>query len=466
MTALHPFPTARESVLPLWSSPAQARRFLPDARVSDLFVLLHGMLFTNIQLDDFQSVLARFIERLELDGAQEREWIMMAVVNIGAVFEYGRPGGILRRASGIATRDGDATSAQSQNTIKVVTKKATGTTHPDISGSPDKMDIDDEQVQGDSETKQLSGTHAGDCPQELPTHFVLVLQLTFSMLTHVLRSPHLKSSAYAHPDINPYLTVILTFLVTMFKHPMALQILERSIPWEELAVFFSKVPRTYMTKQGLLNHTSQIQSSSSTTADRGKWSMLTNGCAPPLPEDWCMRGMEWVGRRVFERGYWKTDSMRDECKTELDALGKTDHVDVTDGRIEDDDGVDANQISVDASVRQTPRISISQVERRWVRILRCAVGIADVVDGFTWQIGTKVWTVEGRLMEKVHLWKEQDQVAKEEEKRRIGRRWADDSMEVDEEDIVESEESEEDDTDSEEVRELKVCLCHLTLIDH
>jgi protein SMG6 len=465
MTALHPFPTARESVLPLWSSPAQARRFPPDARVSHLFVLLHGMLFTNIQLDDFQPILARFIERLELDGAQEREWIMMAVVNIGAVLEYGRPGGILRHASGVATRESDAASAQGQNAIKVVTKKAVGITHPDISGSLDKMDIDDEQAQGDSESKQISGTHAGDCPQELPAHFVLALQLTFSMLTHVLRSPHLKSSAYAHPDVNPYLTVILTFLVTMFKYPIALQILERSLPWEELAIFFSKVPRAYMIKQGLLNHTSQFQSSSSTAADRGKWSMLTNGCAPPLPEDWCMRGMEWVGRRVFERGYWKTDSMRDECKTELDALGKTDHVDVTDGTIEDDDGVDANQTSADASIRSTPKISISQVERRWVRILRCAVGIADVVDGFTWQTGTKVWAVEGRLMEKVRLWKEQDQVAKEEEKRRIGRRWADDSMEVDEEDIVESEES-EDETDSEEVRELKVCLCHLILIVH
>jgi hypothetical protein len=27
-----------------------------------------------------------------------------------------------------------------------------------------------------------------------------------------------------------------------------------------------------------------------------QWMMLTSGCAPPLPEDWCMRGMEWVGR--------------------------------------------------------------------------------------------------------------------------------------------------------------------------
>jgi protein SMG6 len=39
----------------------------------DLFVLLHGMLFTNIQLGEFTPTLARFIIRLEIEGAQETE---------------------------------------------------------------------------------------------------------------------------------------------------------------------------------------------------------------------------------------------------------------------------------------------------------------------------------------------------------------------------------------------------------
>ena len=41
------------SFLPLWSPAAQMRCLVPDARAPDLFVFLHGMLFTNIQLDDF-----------------------------------------------------------------------------------------------------------------------------------------------------------------------------------------------------------------------------------------------------------------------------------------------------------------------------------------------------------------------------------------------------------------------------
>lgn len=68
MVAFHPFSTARESVLAMWSPTAQARRQAPDARLSELFVCLHGMLFTNIQLDDFKLVLERFREKLEIGG--------------------------------------------------------------------------------------------------------------------------------------------------------------------------------------------------------------------------------------------------------------------------------------------------------------------------------------------------------------------------------------------------------------
>jgi protein SMG6 len=57
--------------------------------VTELFVLLHGNLFTDIQLDDFAPTLSRFLKRLKIKGTEECEWIMMAVTNIGAIMEYG-----------------------------------------------------------------------------------------------------------------------------------------------------------------------------------------------------------------------------------------------------------------------------------------------------------------------------------------------------------------------------------------
>ncbi|KZV80102.1 hypothetical protein EXIGLDRAFT_817522 [Exidia glandulosa HHB12029] len=97
MTALHPFPTARESVLALFGPAVTSKRLLPQARTAELFVVLHGMLFTHIQLDDFDIVLARFLEKQQLDSFEEREWIMMAVTNLAAALDSGRSSGVLRK---------------------------------------------------------------------------------------------------------------------------------------------------------------------------------------------------------------------------------------------------------------------------------------------------------------------------------------------------------------------------------
>jgi hypothetical protein len=85
MTATHPFETACESVLPLWSPAARVRRSAPDTCAPELFVFLHGMLFTNIQLDDFTPTLARLLERLSIEELEAREWTMMAVIRASRV---------------------------------------------------------------------------------------------------------------------------------------------------------------------------------------------------------------------------------------------------------------------------------------------------------------------------------------------------------------------------------------------
>ena len=70
MVTVHPYgETSREAVLQLWSQPAQTRRQGPDADVADLYILLQGMLFTHIQLDDFRGVHERFNEKLHIEGA-------------------------------------------------------------------------------------------------------------------------------------------------------------------------------------------------------------------------------------------------------------------------------------------------------------------------------------------------------------------------------------------------------------
>jgi hypothetical protein len=58
------------------------------------------MLFTNIQLDDFSGTFAHFLERLEIEGEaiKERDWVMMATINLRAVLKYSWASGVIRRA--------------------------------------------------------------------------------------------------------------------------------------------------------------------------------------------------------------------------------------------------------------------------------------------------------------------------------------------------------------------------------
>jgi len=443
----------------MWTLPAQGRRSVPDARASDLFVLLHGMIFTNIQLDDFQPSLARLIERLEIEGAEERDWIMMAIINIGSIFEYGKSSGLLRRVGCVGTKE--INGPQIIAAMRGMSKKAAvGANVPASSlGGVDeeKMDVDEEQ-KPDIAMKSsplLTKTESQndndmDIQLEQPQALKYAMQLSFAMLSHVLRHPTRKASEYSRSNLNPYLTVMLTFLATILKHKPTLDIMERSIPWSALASFFATIPRKIMISQGLMPAPGKPQSHRS--AER--WAMLSSGCTPPLPEDWCLRGMEWVGRKVYERGFWKSD---DDQKAELTVLETVEGRQLTDGTIEDDDGEDGpNKNSSSGS---------GSLVRRWVRIARSAVNIANTVDGFDWKDGTREWAVEGKLAEKVAQWTREDEAERqEEERRRMGKRWVDDAMDVDEDAEISSEDSDEDDeNDSEEIKALKVCFIFILL---
>jgi protein SMG6 len=190
-----------------------------------------------------------------------------------------------------------------------------------------------------------------------------------------------------------------------------------------------------------------------------QWVMLTSGCPPPLKEDWCLRGMEWVGRKVYERGFWKSG---EDQKAELEVLDTVEGEELSDGTIEDDDGDDAPHKSSSSS-------RSSDFIRRWVGITRCAVNLSGTIDGFKCVDGTRKWSIDGRLAKKVKCWKEEEQIERAEEERRcMGKRWVEDAMDVDEGQEADSlsEESEDEEDDSEEIKVLKVCLLLLFNISY
>lgn len=400
---------------------AQTKRSQPDARAPELFILLHGMMFTNIQLDDFQGTLSRFVERLAIEGAEEREWIMMATINIGAILEYGKVNGVLKRLGGVSG-------------VKVM-KKA--------DPKEDRMQVDPDYAM----RPDLSPAPS-DAEQDGPEHpvaFTLALQLAFVMFSHVLHHPTRKASQFSRSNINPYLTVLFTFLSTVLRHPPTLAALERHIPWQDLTHFLPSVPRSIMAAQGL-----------QTTQSGERWIMLTSNAAPPLPEDWCLRGMEWIGRKVYERGFWRVAEERKpelQRRPELEVLDTHDRGELTDGTIEDDD-----EDEEDSYLK-------SDLGRRWVRLIRSGVTFSHLVPGFHWVQATRQWRIEGDLEQKVQQWQAEDlEKKREEETRHLKHRMteeSDDMMDVDA--VAGAEEDEDssdndDENDSEQVKELKVSL--------
>lgn len=359
--------------------------------------------------------------------------MMMAVVNIGSILEYGRPSAVFKQISGIVPA------------IPPLPKSRISSKKEERRDS-DRMDIDAEEedprlvvVDGVASSPAIAKADT-DLDDDLPVHLRLSLQLTFSMLSQALSRP-LRSIPFQKDTLNPYITIILTFVSTVIKSDHW-PTFERVIPWSELAIFLSSVPRS-------------IIKLSDETAGSREPSIITTGCAP-LPEDACLRGMAWGGRKIYERGFWSRAA--DGRTNEAAVLDVKEGEEVSDGIIEDDDDDDDNN---DNGQGNSPHIS--DQDNRWIRVLRSGTRITKYVDGFVCMHqpnGKRTWSIAGRLAHRVDSWKEQRRKEREEEDTlSVRRRW-DDSMDVDEEPAEEaSEDSDvEGENDSEEVKALKVCL--------
>jgi hypothetical protein len=117
------------------------------------------------------------------------------------------------------------------------------------------MDVD-EETKADTAMKsptvpsaEPQNDHDSNVAAEQPPALKFTLQVAFAMLTHFFHRPTQKSSQYARSNLNPYLTFLSTILKHRpTQHRPTLDILERSIPWDKLACFFSTIPRTVSTK--------------------------------------------------------------------------------------------------------------------------------------------------------------------------------------------------------------------------
>ncbi|WVQ99451.1 hypothetical protein IAU59_006586 [Kwoniella sp. CBS 9459] len=405
MTVTHEFPTSRESILPLFDSALQSQRSLPEATAHDLFIRLHGMLFTKISLDDFSAVMSRYTERLEedasLDGISRKvcigqtEWMIMGAVNLASVLQYGSSTGIIRKAlaqEGAERRRAHAVAEEEDEGEEGGDgsggnpSEGGGVLLPESAGMALQRTTSPMPLQGES---GIPTTTSEDPP---PITFTYALQLAFGVFDFTLAHPN-RIQGF-HQVLNPYITVFLTFMSTLFRQAHVGASLIEYVPWNNLVTFLN-----------------------SSNIEITEEKRLATGS--PLPEDWLLRGMEWVGRRVYERGFWKGKSSSrgssggivqprlgggDRFASEMDVLlaNFEPTLDISEGVV--DDEVPDNDGPGEVN------------KRRWKRVAWAAGVLVKHVDGLELRDG-KI-AIEGVLKERMEAVEREKEMEREEERRR------------------------------------------------
>ena len=438
------------------------------------------MLFTKISLDDFEDCFGRFVERLQEEGWAlgkgmeshgyesglygDKEWFMLAVVNIASMMQYGTEDGILKKLTTKEPADKSQHHhhrGHSHNNRQPANKVAPQAI---MLNSTRQQQQDDEaaspSLAQDSDVVKQLAPSASTSVDDDPLPFKLAQRLSFGLLDFALSDPvrRIGNSALA----NPYITLILTFLSHMTFHSEAFKHLERSVPWESLVEFFNLLPPTLEIR---LDTPSKLMSSRGT----------------PLPEDWCVRGMDWAGRQLFGRGYWRTDSKKGPRSGGANGDSMLpppiEGVDGTTMRVESE--MDALKFDLstleddeNGGIGEEDGLATALVlsEARWRRLAITAAWMVRNVAGFDYEPNVRgdepKFRISGPLRVKIERWKKEDEDAKEAERlSKLSLRER--GLAGEEDDVLDAEESDdeddEDENDSPAVKELKVGLCFASI---
>ena len=309
----------------LFDPDLQLQRAKLDSKATDLFVYLHGLLFTKIELDNFDQCHERLLEKLksERGSIPDVYWIMFAVINITSLLQYGSDEGIIKKTS--ANTDEKRLNNSNSNSNLTINSQQSSPIPPvpalpqaimihsnTLSSSP-KSNHSFDNLSNNDDDVFISINNNKDNDQEFSatsTVFEQAQNLTFSLFEMTLEKPTL--SKLPGSSINPYIIIILTYLTTVCKQSSICSLLEKRIPWQKLMNFFSSLPMKIL-----------IESGAKPELPQPHINKLVSGL--PLPEDWCLRGMEWVGRRVYERGFWKARSNHNNNNVNGNTLIKGDN---------------------------------------------------------------------------------------------------------------------------------------------
>ena len=268
LTCVHPFQSARESILTLFggAEPAYHRSLPADT----MFIRIHGMLFSRSSLESFNDAVDQLLPSLDIQiGRVTAKWkdqgVFMAVTNIAALFEYGLADAILTQAF----------------------KKAKH-------GPGEPVEAATKEIQQDPHIGAVDPSPAKiNTPSSLLT-ISLASHLTFSILKLAIQRTGDK-------NILPHAHVSLVFLLSLSAVPQAMDYIEKDVPWHELASFLSSLAKSNdIDPRNEDPHFPQPE----------------KGVGRPLPEDFAINGQIWS--QGYHPSGWFENAMVDDEERSLE----------------------------------------------------------------------------------------------------------------------------------------------------
>ncbi|KAI9878115.1 MAG: hypothetical protein M1830_001832 [Pleopsidium flavum] len=264
LTCVHPFQSARESILTLFggAEPIYHR----SVSVDNLFIKIHNILFTKVSLESFYDLVDQLLPNLDNHiGRVTAKWkeqgIFIAVTNFAALFEYGLVEAVFTQAFAKVKKHTGTTEG-------IMTPKIEHGSHINVDDQP-SSDI------GTAATSTITVSHAS--------------HLTCSVLKLTLQRSGDK-------NVLPHIHVSLKFLLSLANVPRAMAYVEKDVPWGDIASF--------------LNTLSKYDDIDSRIEDQC-FPQPEKGVGRPLPEDFAIRGQIW-SQGYFPDGWFENAMVDDE----------------------------------------------------------------------------------------------------------------------------------------------------------
>ncbi|WFD32013.1 hypothetical protein MSPP1_003055 [Malassezia sp. CBS 17886] len=274
---------AQERFTRFFDARAQSHRVRAEASFQELLVYLHGTLWLRSDTEGFQSALERICMHLQpidnaaadrslrIEGTRyahsllETDWMMTAVCATASMLDYARPGAFVDAHLLAACRTSSAGRWSADTSLARVTRflRARGAAPAHRAGAPEDVDA------------HLVAT------EWVPPHVARALRLLVPLVHFAASAQHeavvLESASINSPTV--FLVLVLLFLQVLSLHAerdaavaAMCELVRDTFPWDVL-----------------LSHArSNVFEMGSLRAED-----LLDLARQPLPEDWCLRGMQW-----------------------------------------------------------------------------------------------------------------------------------------------------------------------------